>query len=80
MLFCKKKIESLIVQKKNAETEFEQAKEAEKTKIEAEIAKIEAENAKIEEENARIETENAIKIEDHKFRKLRFEDKKEEKN
>ena len=79
VVILQEKIESLIVQKKNAETEFEQAKEAEKTKIEAEIAKIEAENAKIEEENARIETENAIKIEDHKFRKLRFEDKKEEK-
>ena len=79
VVILQEKIESLIVQKKNAETEFEQAREAEKIKIEDEIAKIEAENAKIEEENARIETENAIKLEDHKFRKLRFEDKIEEK-
>lgn len=73
------KIESLIVQKKNAETEFEQAKEAKKTEIEAEIAKIEAENAEIEAENAKIEAENAKKTEDHNSRKLRFEAEKEEK-
>ncbi len=79
VVILQEKIESLIVQKKNAETEFEQAKEAEKTEIEAEIAKIEAENAKIEAENAKIEAENAKKLEDHKSRKLSFEAEKEEK-
>lgn len=79
VVILQEKIESLIVQKKNAETEFEQAKEAEKTEIEAEIAKIEEENAKIEAENAKIEAENAKKIEDHNSRKLSFEQAKEEK-
>lgn len=79
VVILQEKIESLIVQKKNAETEFEQAKEAEKTEIEVEIAKIEAENAKIEAENATIESENAKNIEAHKLEKLRFEAEKEEK-
>jgi chromosome segregation ATPase len=79
VVILQEKIESLIVQKKNAETEFEQAKEAEKTEIEAEIAKIEAENAEIEAENAEIEAENATKLEDHNSRKLSFEANKEEK-
>lgn len=79
VVILQNKVESLIVQKENAETEFEQAKEAEKTKIEAEIAKIEAENAKIEAENASIEAENAKKLEDHNSRKFSFEASKEEK-
>ena len=79
VVILQEKIESLIVQKKNAETEFEQANEAEIAKIEAEIAKIEAENAKIEAENAKIEEENAEKIEDHNSGKLSFEAEKEEK-
>lgn len=79
VVILQEKIESLIVQKENAETEFEQAKEAEKTKIEAEIAKIEAENLEVEAENLKIETENATKLEDHNSRKLSFEANKEEK-
>ena len=79
VVILQEKIESLIVQRENLETEFEQAKEADKAKIEAEIAKIEAENAKIEAENATIESENAKKLDDHKLEKLRFEAKVEEK-
>lgn len=79
VVILQNKIESLIVQKKNAETEFEQAKEAEKTKIEAEITKIEAENATIQAENAKTEAENATKLGSYNSKKLSFEANKEEK-
>lgn len=78
VVLLQNKVESLIVQKENAETEFEQAREADRIKIEDEIKKIEAENAKIKAENAKIKADNATKLERHKSEKLSFEARKEE--